>query len=219
MSAQTANSCEAVLFADSLPSATSRHETLSPPSRLRPDRSRANVLARYRLRRSVAATPPFRACADGARLIEAGIRAADAPRDPMLQSLLAEGRPLLADGATGTNLFAMGLTSGETPELWNAEHPDRIRSLHQAFVDAGSDIILTNTFGGNRRRLMLHGLEDARQRTQPARRRERPRRRRQGGAAGRRRRLGRADRRSPRAARAADARTRRSRSSSSRSRA
>jgi 5-methyltetrahydrofolate--homocysteine methyltransferase len=77
----------------------------------------------------------------------------------MLQSLLAEGRPLLADGATGTNLFAMGLTSGDAPELWNAEHPDRIESLHRAFVDAGSDIILTNSFGANRRRLMLHKLE------------------------------------------------------------
>ena len=77
----------------------------------------------------------------------------------MLQSLLAEGRPLLADGATGTNLFAMGLTSGDAPELWNETHPDRIRSLHQAFVDAGADIILTNSFGGNRRRLALHGLE------------------------------------------------------------
>jgi methionine synthase I (cobalamin-dependent) len=77
----------------------------------------------------------------------------------MLQSLLAESRPLLADGATGTNLFAMGLTSGDSPELWNAEHPDRIESLHRAFVDAGSDIILTNSFGANRRRLMLHKLE------------------------------------------------------------
>ena len=77
----------------------------------------------------------------------------------MLQTLLAEGRPLLADGATGTNLFAMGLTSGDSPELWNAVHPDRIESLHRAFVDAGSDIILTNSFGANRRRLMLHGLE------------------------------------------------------------
>ena len=77
----------------------------------------------------------------------------------MLQSLLAEGRPLLADGATGTNLFAMGLTSGDAPELWNAEYPDRIESLHQAFADAGSDIILTNSFGANRRRLMLHKLE------------------------------------------------------------
>ncbi len=77
----------------------------------------------------------------------------------MLQSLLAEGRPLLADGATGTNLFAMGLTSGNAPELWNEIHPDRIRALHQAFVDAGSDVILTNSFGGNRRRLALHGQE------------------------------------------------------------
>ena len=77
----------------------------------------------------------------------------------MLQSLLAEGRPLLADGATGTNLFAMGLASGDSPELWNAEHADRIESLHQAFVDAGADIILTNSFGANRRRLMLHKLE------------------------------------------------------------
>ena len=77
----------------------------------------------------------------------------------MLQTLLAEGRPLLADGATGTNLFAMGLTSGDSPELWNAEHPDRIQALHQAFVDAGADIILTNSFGANRRRLALHGLD------------------------------------------------------------
>jgi methionine synthase I (cobalamin-dependent) len=77
----------------------------------------------------------------------------------MLQNLLAEGRPLLADGATGTNLFAMGLASGETPELWNAVHPDRIQALHQAFVAAGADIVLTNSFGGNRRRLALHGLE------------------------------------------------------------
>ena len=77
----------------------------------------------------------------------------------MLQTLLAEGRPLLADGATGTNLFEMGLASGETPELWNAAEPGKIRALHQAFVNAGSDIILTNSFGGNRRRLMLHKLE------------------------------------------------------------
>ncbi len=76
----------------------------------------------------------------------------------MLQTLLAEGRPLLADGATGTNLFAMGLTSGDCPELWNAERPDRVQALHRAFVDAGADIILTNSFGTNRRRLALHGL-------------------------------------------------------------
>jgi len=77
----------------------------------------------------------------------------------MLETLLGQGRPLLADGATGTNLFAMGLISGDNPELWNVAHPDRILALHQSFVDAGADIILTNSFGGNRRRLMLHQLE------------------------------------------------------------
>ena len=77
----------------------------------------------------------------------------------MLQTLLSEGRPLLADGATGTNLFEAGLASGETPELWNDTQPQKIRALHQAFVDSGSDIILTNSFGGNRRRLMLHSLQ------------------------------------------------------------
>jgi 5-methyltetrahydrofolate--homocysteine methyltransferase len=78
----------------------------------------------------------------------------------MLETLLGQGRPLLADGATGTNLFAMGLSSGDSPELWNVSHPDRILAVHQSFVDAGADIILTNSFGGNRRRLMLHQLED-----------------------------------------------------------
>jgi methionine synthase I (cobalamin-dependent) len=73
-----------------------------------------------------------------------------------LQQLLAERPYLLADGATGTNLFAAGLMSGDAPELWNFEHPDRIDALHQGWVDAGSDIILTNTFGGSSYRLKLH---------------------------------------------------------------
>jgi methionine synthase I (cobalamin-dependent) len=77
----------------------------------------------------------------------------------MLDQLLAKKGVLLADGATGTNLFDMGLTSGDAPELWITEHPDRITALHQSFVDAGADIILTNTFGCNRRRLALHKLE------------------------------------------------------------
>ena len=77
----------------------------------------------------------------------------------MLATLIESGRTLLADGATGTNLFAMGLVAGDPPETWNLEHPDRIRRLHQGFVDAGSDIILTNTFGANARRLALHGLQ------------------------------------------------------------
>ena len=73
-----------------------------------------------------------------------------------LTDLLAEKGVLLADGATGTNLFAVGLEAGEAPELWNETQPEKIDSLHQGFVDAGADIILTNSFGGTRHRLKLH---------------------------------------------------------------
>ena len=73
-----------------------------------------------------------------------------------LADLLAEKGVLLADGATGTNLFAMGLESGEAPEMWLETAPEKITKLHQDFVDAGSDIILTNSFGGTRNRLKLH---------------------------------------------------------------
>ena len=76
-----------------------------------------------------------------------------------LESLLATCRVLVADGATGTNYFKMGLTSGEPPEFWVTDHPDRVKSLHQQFVDAGADIILTDTFGCNRHRLKLHKAE------------------------------------------------------------
>jgi 5-methyltetrahydrofolate--homocysteine methyltransferase len=78
----------------------------------------------------------------------------------LLTDLIAEKGVLLADGATGTNLFAMGLMSGHAPELWNEEAPEKITRLHQDFVDAGSDIILTNSFGGTRYRLKLHGAQD-----------------------------------------------------------
>ncbi|GAB4576518.1 MAG: betaine--homocysteine S-methyltransferase [Roseibium sp.] len=77
-----------------------------------------------------------------------------------LEDLLARKGALLADGATGTNLFEMGLVSGDAPELWNTDEPDKIRALHRSFVDAGSDIILTNTFGCNRHRLKLHDAQD-----------------------------------------------------------
>lgn len=77
-----------------------------------------------------------------------------------LTDLLAKKGVLLADGAIGTNLFAMGLQADEAPELWNERHPERIAKLHQDFVDAGADIILTNTFGGTRHRLKLHHAQD-----------------------------------------------------------
>src|SRR5262245_4517886 len=74
---------------------------------------------------------------------------------------LLDSRPfLMADGATGTNLFAAGLMTGDAPELWNFEHPERIEALHQSFVDAGAALFLTTSFGGTRYRLKLHNAQD-----------------------------------------------------------
>ncbi len=69
---------------------------------------------------------------------------------------LAERAWLLADGATRSNLFEMGLVSGDAPELRNIEHADRIALLHRRFIDAGADIVLSNSFGGNAYHLKLH---------------------------------------------------------------
>jgi 5-methyltetrahydrofolate--homocysteine methyltransferase len=66
---------------------------------------------------------------------------------------------ILADGAMGTGLMELGLPPGAPPELWNLEHPDRVRQVHHAYLEAGSHIILTNTFGGNRIRLARHQLQ------------------------------------------------------------
>ena len=74
----------------------------------------------------------------------------------LLSKLLNERDWLMADGATGTNLFNMGLASGEPPEFWNVDKPDNIRTLYRSAVEAGSDIFLTNSFGGNAARLKLH---------------------------------------------------------------
>ena len=79
---------------------------------------------------------------------------------PSLSKLLTDKGVLLADGATGTNLFAAGLTAGDPPEMWNFDYPDAINSLLGSFVEAGADIILTNSFGANRHRMKLHKLED-----------------------------------------------------------
>ncbi|MCA3572666.1 MAG: betaine--homocysteine S-methyltransferase [Aestuariivirga sp.] len=78
---------------------------------------------------------------------------------PSFTEALASRPWLLADGATGTNYFQMGLESGDAPELWNFDHPDRVRTLHRRFIEAGADIVLTNSFGGNRHRLKLHNAE------------------------------------------------------------
>ena len=77
-----------------------------------------------------------------------------------LASLLEEKGVLVADGGMGTSLFELGLKPGGTPEVWNVERPDLIATVHQGFVDAGSDIILTNSFGGTRARLDLDDQGD-----------------------------------------------------------
>ena len=78
----------------------------------------------------------------------------------LFERLLDEKHVLLADGATATNLFAMGLQSGDAPELWNIDQPEKVAQHYRSFIDAGSDIILSNTFGGTRFRLKLHQAQD-----------------------------------------------------------
>ena len=77
-----------------------------------------------------------------------------------LNTLLAETGWIVADGATGTNYFKQGLETGYPPELWNVEKPDEVAALHSAFIDAGSQLILTNSFGGTHHRLRLHDAQD-----------------------------------------------------------
>jgi 5-methyltetrahydrofolate--homocysteine methyltransferase len=74
-----------------------------------------------------------------------------------LVEYLASGKPLISDGATGTMLMAAGLPPEIAPEVWNVEQPHKILALHQAYIDAGSQIFLTNTFGGTRPKLARRG--------------------------------------------------------------
>jgi len=76
-----------------------------------------------------------------------------------LRALLDGRATLLADGAMGTMLFAEGLQFGDPPEVWNLSHPDVVRRIHRGYLEAGSQLLMTNTFGGNRLRLALHGHE------------------------------------------------------------
>ena len=95
----------------------------------------------------------------------------------------------------------MGLGAGEAPELWNVDAPDKVASLHRRFVDAGADVIRTNTFGCNRHRLTLHGAEHRVGEAGAGRRHDRRRGGRRVEPAGGGRRLGRLHRRALRAAR------------------
>ena len=76
-----------------------------------------------------------------------------------LTEFLGNRRVILGDGAMGTMLQLAGLTEG-APERWNVERPDVVSAIYRAYVEAGSDFISTNTFGGTRNRLQLDGLAD-----------------------------------------------------------
>lgn len=76
----------------------------------------------------------------------------------MLLELLGE-RILIFDGAMGTRLQKLGLPAGHPPEEWNLSHPEKVLEVHRSYIESGSDMIQTNTFGGNRIRLARHGLD------------------------------------------------------------
>ncbi|NQU11064.1 homocysteine S-methyltransferase family protein [bacterium] len=77
----------------------------------------------------------------------------------LIQQLCAAG-PVVTDGAWGTELQARGLAVGQCPDAWNLTHADKVEEVARAYVDAGSQVILTNTFGANRVRLAEFGLAD-----------------------------------------------------------
>ena len=78
---------------------------------------------------------------------------------PIIEQLLASG-PLVTDGAWGTQLQEQGLPLGACPDEWNLSNPEGVEAVARAYVDAGSQIILTNTFGSNRFILARHGLAE-----------------------------------------------------------
>ena len=73
---------------------------------------------------------------------------------------IAQGDILISDGAMGTFLHAKGLAAGECPESWCVTHPDVVRGIAQAYADAGSDIVETNSFGGSSFKLKAYGMAD-----------------------------------------------------------
>lgn len=76
------------------------------------------------------------------------------------EKLLSEATVILLDGAMGTMLMSKGMEAGQAPEKMNLEHPEVVKEIHRAYIEAGANVILTNTFGGNRFRLSRHGLDD-----------------------------------------------------------
>lgn len=77
-----------------------------------------------------------------------------------IETLLQTSDVVVADGAMGTMLLKAGLEEGTLPESWNVDEPEKVAAIHRAYLDAGSRILLTNTFGGTRFRFSRHGAED-----------------------------------------------------------
>ena len=77
-----------------------------------------------------------------------------------IKQLLESGEPILLDGAMGTMLMDAGLVQGDPPEEWNVIHPERVRAIHKGYIEAGSQVVLTNTFGGTSFRLEMHNLQE-----------------------------------------------------------
>jgi len=71
-----------------------------------------------------------------------------------------EDGPLLFDGGMGTQLFEQGLAAGSCGTAWNVDEPDKVRTIHEAYLEAGCDIVTTNTFQGSREALSMHVLDD-----------------------------------------------------------
>ncbi len=84
------------------------------------------------------------------------------PRNPLPRALAEfwDGTVLLADGAMGTMIQALGLPPGGCPEVWNLERPDVVRGIHEAYIAAGARLVETNTFGATRLKLDAYGLGD-----------------------------------------------------------
>lgn len=77
-----------------------------------------------------------------------------------LQELLDSGNIIVADGAMGSRLMAAGMPTGMASELWNVENPAAVRDVHRSYIEAGSQIILSNSFSGSRTSLSRHNLAE-----------------------------------------------------------
>ncbi len=92
--------------------------------------------------------------------LSGGVRIVNGGNEMAFHDKLKKRKILVSDGGWGTELANKGFGGGSCPEILNVDEPDVIRELAQSYVDAGSDIILTNTFGGNPFKLARYGMDE-----------------------------------------------------------